>query len=139
MSKFLETLIDGGLTGLPKKQVCAKGKRMANKLTVLDLTFYSQASACDYFYNIRDEYWQSKAVISDSKVFDQLSALYERYCECTDWPITSKPVSFRVKNISRGQGSSGGTTQGFAVTFDNGKEVDFSAEKAIRAIALRKE
>jgi hypothetical protein len=42
--------------------------------------------------------------------------------------MPGKPVSLRVKNIARGQSASGGTTQGFAVTFDNGEESELSAE-----------
>lgn len=111
---------------------------MANRLKVLDLDFSSQAEAKNHFYKIRDKYWETKAVISDSTVFDQLKELYEQYCKCTNWPIPGKPVSFRVKNIGRGQGASGGTSQGFAVTFDNGEEVEFSADKAIKSIAASK-
>lgn len=110
---------------------------MPNKLTVLDLEFASQAKANEYFYKIRDDYWLSKAVIKDSPIFDRLKSLYEQYCQCTNWPIPGKPVSFRVKNIGRGSGSSGGTSQGFAVTFDNGEEQEFSAKEAIKAIAKR--
>ena len=32
-------------------------------------------------------------------------------------------------------GREGGTTVGFGVTFDNGKETEFSARKAIKAVA----
>lgn len=108
---------------------------MANRLKVLDLEFSSQTEAKAYFYEIRDEYWKTKAVISETKVFAELKDLYEQYCKCTNWTMPGKPVSFRVKNIARGHGASGGTTQGFAVTFDNGEEVEFSADKAIKAIA----
>lgn len=111
---------------------------MANAVKLLDLSFESQKAAEEYFYNIRDEYWKSKQVIRDSVIFEQLKALYEQYCKETNWPMPGTPVSFRVKNNHRGQGSSGGTTQGFAVTFDNGEEKEFSAEKAIQAIAKKR-
>lgn len=125
------------VNGLPKKSP-SKGKIMANNLKVLDLEFTSQAEAKAYFYKIRDDFWTTKAVISESTVFEQLRELYEQYCKCTNWAMPGKPVSFRVKNIGRGQGASGGTTQGFAVTFDNGEETEFSADKAIKAIASKK-
>lgn len=110
---------------------------MANKVCVAELEFSSQADAREYFYKIRDEYWQSKLVIKDSEEFEQLKALYEEYCQATNWAMPGTPTSFRVKNIGRGHGGSGGTTQGFAVTFNNGEEVEFSADKAIKSIASK--
>jgi len=42
-----------------------------------------------------------------------------------------RDASFLARYIGR----EGGTTVGFGVTFDNGKETEFSARKAIKAVA----
>ena len=110
---------------------------MANRVRVADLEFSSQKDARAFFYDIRDKYWGSQEVIEQGDSFTRLKALYEDYYHATNWPMPGAPVSFRVKHIGRGQGGSGGTTQGFAVTFDNGEETEFSADKAIKAIAKK--
>ena len=104
---------------------------MANSLPVFDQNFSSQKEAEFFFYQIRDGSWESKTAITEGRQFDLLKALYEEYCRCTDWPLPGKAVSFMAKYIGR----EGGTTVGFGVTFDNGKETEFSARKAIKAVA----
>jgi hypothetical protein len=108
---------------------------MPNKLKVLDQIFSSQKDAEAFFYQIRDNNFGAATDIAASKDFDLLRELYVKYCECTGWPMSEDPVAFCVRNIGRGSGASGGTTQGFVVKFSNGTEQEFSARKAIRAIA----
>ena len=104
---------------------------MANSLTVLDQTFASQKEAEMFFYRIRDSSWETKTAITEGRDFQMLKALYEDYCRCTDWPMLGNAESFMARYIGR----DGGTTVGFGVTFDNGKETEFSARKAIKAVA----
>ncbi|MEB2651436.1 hypothetical protein SOP89_08620 [Pseudomonas siliginis] len=110
---------------------------MPKSLSVLDQCFPSQKSAEDFFYGVRDENIASGGEITKSAVFDLLRELYVKYCEYTNWPMTAEPVAFYARNIGRGVGVSGGTTQGFVVKFSDGKEQEFSAKKAIKAIANR--
>ncbi|WP_233080817.1 hypothetical protein [Rheinheimera soli] len=107
---------------------------MANQITILGKVFNSQADAEKYFYDIRDKLWRDQETIIQGAEFDMLHNLYKQYCESTDWPIPGDVVSFRVKNIARGSGSAGGTSQGFAVMFSTGKESEFSARTAIKDI-----
>ncbi|ARW85391.1 hypothetical protein [Aeromonas salmonicida] len=104
---------------------------MANSLTLLDQIFASQKEAESFFYQIRDTSWENKTAITEGRQFELLRALYEEYCRCTDWPLPGKAVSFLARYIGR----EGGTTVGFGVIFDNGKETEFSARKAIKAVA----
>lgn len=110
---------------------------MPKSLSVLDQCFPSQKAAENFFYGIRDENIASGGEITSSAVFDLLRELYVKYCEYTNWPMTAEPVAFYARNIGRGVGVSGGTTQGFVVKFSDGKEQEFSAKKAIQAIVNR--
>jgi hypothetical protein len=108
---------------------------MANKINVLDMSFPSQKEAEVHFYRIRDDYFASGEEIKGSREFDLLLDLYTKYCRYTNWEMRGNPVSFCVRNIQRGIGSKGGTTQGFVVKFDNGEDLPFSAREAIQKIA----
>lgn len=110
---------------------------MPKSLSVLDQCFPSQKAAENFFYGIRDENIASGGEITSSAVFDLLRELYVKYCEYTNWPMTAEPVAFYARNIGRGVGVSGGTTQGFVVKFSDGNEQEFSAKRAIQAIANR--
>lgn len=110
---------------------------MPNQLMVLDESFLSQKDAEAFFYQIRDKYFGTATEIAASKEFELLRELYVKYCEYTVWPMPGEPVAFYVRNIGRGVGPNGGTTQGFVVKFNNGSEQEFSAKKAIKAIANR--
>ncbi|MBA6421574.1 hypothetical protein KEM63_14670 [Halopseudomonas nanhaiensis] len=110
---------------------------MPNPLKVLDHSFKSQMEAEQFFYGIRDKYLAIGGDIKDSADFDLLCELYVKYCEYTDWPLPASPIAFYTRNISRGVGPKGGTTQGFVVKFNNGSEQEFSAKRAIRALASR--
>lgn len=108
---------------------------MPKPLQVLDRSFRSQKAAEVYFYGVRDKYLANGGDITDSAEFDLLCELYIKYCECTNWPLPASPVAFYVRNIARGVGARGGTTQGFVVKLKDGSEKEFSAQKAISAVA----
>ncbi|KKN85116.1 hypothetical protein LCGC14_0282850 [marine sediment metagenome] len=108
---------------------------MPNKVMILDKSFASQIAANDFFYAIRDKYSGTNTDIVASAEFDQLQDLYTKYCKFTDYPMKAEPVSFCVRNIQRGTGDKGGTTQGFVVKFSDGTESEFSIRKATSAIA----
>ena len=110
---------------------------MPKPLKILDHKFGSQTEAEVFFYGIRDKYLAIGGDITDSADFDLLCELYVKYCEYTDWPLASAPVAFYTRNIARGVGPKGGTTQGFVVKFKDGSEQEFSAKKAINAVASR--
>lgn len=110
---------------------------MPKPLKILDRSFASQKEAEEFFYSLRDKCLASESDIVNSVDFDLLCDLYVKYCEYTDWPLPSAPCAFYARDISRGSGSSGGTTQGFVVKFKDGTEDEFSARKAIRAVANR--
>lgn len=110
---------------------------MPKSLTILDRRFESQREAEVFFYGIRDRYWADGGDIRDSLEFELLCELYIKYCDCTAWPLPATPVAFYVRNIARGAGSKGGTTQGFVVKFNNGSEQEFSAKNAIKEVASR--
>ncbi|SFX07631.1 hypothetical protein [Pseudomonas sp. NFACC36] len=108
---------------------------MPNSLSILDQSFSSQKAAEVFFYRIRDENIASGGDITDSAMFDLLRELYVKYCESTNWSMPSEPIAFYARNIKRGSGADGGTTQGFVVKFIDGNEEEFSAKKAIKAVA----
>ena len=110
---------------------------MANELVLLDHTFESQKEAEAYFYALRDKYSASAADITQPQEFELLRELYLKYCEYTDWPVPASPIAFCVRNVGRGVGGKGGTTQAFVVRFNSDAKTDkeFSAKKAIQAIA----
>lgn len=108
---------------------------MPKSLSVLNQIFPTQKAAEEFFYKIRDESIAKGGEITASREFDLLHELYVKYCEYTSWPVPSDPIAFCARNIGRGVGANGGTTQGFVVKFSNGKEQEFSARKAIKAIA----
>ncbi|HHM6759885.1 TPA: hypothetical protein ACRNML_001289 [Pseudomonas aeruginosa] len=111
---------------------------MPKPLNILDRSFASQKEAEAFFYGLRDENLASGGEdIAEGIDFDLLRELYIKYCEYTDWPLPSVPVAFYARDIARGAGSSGGTSQGFVVKFESGAEDEFSARKAIRAMANR--
>lgn len=104
---------------------------MGKSLSVLDEHFTTQKAAHSFFYSIRDNLYASELKISASREFDLLSDLYSRYCTYTDHQTPGKAVAFYVRDVHRGSGKYGGTTQGFVAVFANGEEIEFSAEKAI--------
>ena len=104
---------------------------MGKSLSVLDENFTTQKSAHAFFYSIRDKYYTSKQKIAASREFDLLSDLYSRYCLYTNHETPGRAISFYVRDVHRGLGKYGGTTQGFVAEFANGDEIEFSAEKAI--------
>jgi len=109
---------------------------MPKPLTVLDHTFSSQKAAEEFFYKIRDANIESNGEnIVDGADFDILRELYVKYCEYTNYHMSAAPIAFYARNIARGAGGKGGTTQGFVAKFADGKEEEFSARKAIKAIA----
>jgi hypothetical protein len=110
---------------------------MPKPLRILDRSFSSQTEAEEFFYAIRDKNLASGGDIAHSNDFDFLRELYVKYCEYTDWPMPAEPVAFYVRNIARGAGPSGGTTQGFVVKFNDGSEREFSAKRAVKAVASR--
>ncbi|HGM7228795.1 TPA: hypothetical protein ACVFG4_000029 [Pseudomonas aeruginosa] len=110
---------------------------MPKPLEILHQSFSSQAEAEEFFYGIRDKNLISGGDIAGSVDFDLLCELYVKYCEYTDWPLPADPVAFYARNIARGVGPNGGTTQGFVVKFNDGSEQEFSAKKAIKAVASR--
>lgn len=110
---------------------------MPKPLEILDQRFSSQKEAEEFFYDIRDKNLASGGDITSSVDFDLLRELYVKYCKYTNWPMPADPVAFYTRNIARGVGSSGGTTQGFVVKFNDGSEQEFSAKKAIKAVASR--
>lgn len=110
---------------------------MPKPLKVLDRSFASQKEAEEFFYGLRDKNLANGGDIVSSADFDLLCELYVKYCEYTDWPLPFAPCAFYARDIARGAGSSGGTTQGFVVKFEDGTEDEFSARKAIRAVASR--
>lgn len=108
---------------------------MPSSIFILDKSFPSQKAANEFFYQIRDANIAKKGDITFGSEFDVLRELYVKYCEYTDWPMPAEPTAFYARNIGRGTGSQGGTTQGFVVKFSNGSEQEFSARKAVSAIA----
>lgn len=110
---------------------------MPKPVKILGQSFSSQVEAERFFYGIRDRNLAGGGDITDSVEFDLLRELYTKYCEYTHWPLPGEPVAFYVRSIARGNGSSGGTTQGFVVKFSGGAEQEFSARKAIGAVAHR--
>lgn len=110
---------------------------MPKPLKILDRNFASQKEAEEFFYGLRDSNLANGGDIAGSIDFDLLCELYIKYCEYTDWPLSSAPRAFYARDIARGAGASGGTTQGFVVKFEDGAEDEFSARKAIRAVASR--
>jgi hypothetical protein len=64
--------------------------------------------------------------------FRDISALYEAYCNKTNWPLGSPPVAFFPMH-ERGKGY---TTRCFGVTFEDGSTNRFSLDKALSAAAV---
>lgn len=110
---------------------------MPKPLKILDRSFVSQKEAEEFFYGLRDRNLASGGDIASSIDFDLLRELYLKYCEYTDWLLSSAPCAFYARDIARGAGASGGTTQGFVVKFEDGTEEEFSVRKAIKAVASR--
>lgn len=110
---------------------------MPKTVRILDRIFSSLADAERFFYGIRDKNLASGGDITDSVEFELLRELYSKYCEYTDWPLPGVPIAFYARNIGRGNSGGGGTTQGFVVRFSIEKEQEFSARKAIAAVAGR--
>jgi hypothetical protein len=109
---------------------------MPNPLIIKGQRFSSQTEAERFFYAMRDKNLVSDGVIQGSSEFDLLEDLYVRYCQATNWPTPGHPVAFYARNIARGSGPNGGTTQGFVVKFSDGSEQEFSIKKAVRAVAM---
>ncbi|MFG0337670.1 MULTISPECIES: hypothetical protein [Pseudomonas] len=108
---------------------------MPKPVSILDRSFASQKAAEEFFYKIRDARIADGGEITIGADFDVLRELYVKYCEYTNWPMPGEPAAFYARNIGRGVGGHGGTTQGFVVKFSEGTEREFSAKKAIKAIA----
>lgn len=108
---------------------------MPNSLTIFGQTFSSQAEAERFFYGLRDQNLGTGSDIVDSIEFNLLFDLYVRYCEVTSYSTPGDPVAFYARNIARGVGPDGGTTQGFVAKFGDGTEVEFSIRKAVKAVA----
>lgn len=108
---------------------------MPNPLIIKGQRFSSQTEAERFFCAMRDENLVSGGEIKGSAEFDLLEDLYVRYCQATNWPTPGHPVAFYARNIARGVGPRGGTTQGFVVKFTDGSEQEFSIKKAVRAMA----
>ncbi|MFK4131956.1 hypothetical protein ACI2KR_06630 [Pseudomonas luteola] len=110
---------------------------MPNPVIILDKSFSTQKEAETFFYNIRDQNVGSGSDISNSPEFEMFKDLYLKYCEYTNWAVPSEPIAFYARNIGRGVGSAGGTTQGFVVKFSDGSETEFSVRRAIREVAKK--
>lgn len=108
---------------------------MPNPLVIKGQRFSSQIEAERFFYAMRDRNLVSGGDIKGSTEFDLLEELYVRYCQATKWPTPGNPVAFYARNIARGSGPNGGTTQGFVVKFSDGSEQEFSVKKAVNALA----
>ncbi|WP_312254320.1 hypothetical protein [Stutzerimonas nitrititolerans] len=108
---------------------------MPNPLVIKGHRFSSQNEAERFFYAMRDKNLVSGGDIKGSTEFDFLEDLYVRYCQATNWPTPGHPVAFYARNIARGSGPNGGTTQGFVVKLSDGSELEFSVKKAVRAVA----
>lgn len=108
---------------------------MPNPLVIKDQSFSSQTEAERFFYSMRDRNLVSGGKIKGSAEFDLLEDLYMRYCQATNWKTPGHPVAFYARNIARGSGPNGGTTQGFVVRFSDGSEQEFSIKRAVRAVA----
>lgn len=108
---------------------------MPNPLIIKGQRFSSQTEAERFFYAMRDENLVCGGEIKGSAEFDLLEDLYVRYCQATNWPTPGYPVAFYARNIARGVGPNGGTTQGFVVKFSDNSEQEFSIKKAVRAVA----
>lgn len=108
---------------------------MPNPLVIKGQSFSSQTEAERFFYAIRDKNLVSGGDIQGSTEFNLLEDLYVRYCLATNWPTPGHPVAFYARNIARGSGPTGGTTQGFVVKFTDGSEQEFSIKKAVKTVA----
>lgn len=108
---------------------------MPNQLVIKGQLFSSQTEAERFFYAMRDKNLVEGGDIQDSTKFGLLEDLYVRYCKATNWPTPGHPVAFYARNIARGVGAHGGTTQGFVVKFSDGSEQEFSVKKALKAVA----
>jgi len=108
---------------------------MPNPLVIKGQRFSSQIEAERFFYAMRDKNLASSGDIKGSTDFELLEDLYVRYCQATNWPTPGRPVAFYARNIARGSGPNGGTTQGFVVKFSDGSEQEFSVKKAVKAVA----
>jgi len=108
---------------------------MPNQLVIKGQLFSSQTEAERFFYAMRDKNLVEGGDIQGSTEFDLLEDLYVRYCKATNWPTPGHPVAFYARNIARGVGAHGGTTQGFVVKFRDGSEQEFSVKKAVKAVA----
>lgn len=108
---------------------------MPNQLIIKGQLFPSQTEAERFFYAMRDKNLVEGGNIHGSTEFDLLEDLYVRYCKATNWPTPGHPVAFYARNIARGVGPKGGTTQGFVVKFSDDGEQEFSIMKAVKAMA----
>ncbi|WP_122421361.1 hypothetical protein [Pseudomonas viridiflava] len=108
---------------------------MPNPLVIKGQRFSSQIEAERFFLAMRDRNLVSGGDIKGSTEFDLLEELYVRYCQATNWPTPGSPVAFYARDIARGSGPNGGTTQGFVVKFSDGSEQEFSVKKAVRGVA----
>ena len=108
---------------------------MPNPLVIKGQRFSSQIEAERFFYAMRDKNLVSGGDIKGSTEFDLLEDLYVRYCQATNWPTPGNPVAFYARNIARGSGPNGCTTQGFVVKFSDESEQEFSIKKAVKALA----
>lgn len=137
--KALTVPINGTNLGSVENRAYPRKITMPKSLSILDRSFISQKAAEEFFYQIRDANIASSGDIASGADFDVLRELYVKYCEYTNWAMPAEPVAFYARNIGRGSGAHGGTTQGFVVKFSDGKEKEFSAKKAVKAIADQEE
>ena len=91
--------------------------------------FATVAAAKEHFAFILNGQELKQAFAGDELA--DVRAIYEDYCAKTGWELLSPPASFYPTH-KRGLGY---TTRCYGVTFEDGTIVNFSLEKALRAIA----
>lgn len=91
--------------------------------------FNTISSAKEYFAGLLDSQ-QLKEPFSGEGLIE-IHEVYVGYCEATDWPLPSKPMSF-YPTEERGAGY---TTRCYGVTYANGESASFSMPKALTAVA----
>lgn len=93
------------------------------------LRFESISAGKSYFEKILKE--TPLGVQVTSQEFRDLIALYEAYCNKTDWSLRSPAIAFFPMHET----GKGYTTKCFGVTFEDGSTDRFSLDKALSAVA----
>lgn len=97
--------------------------------------FKSKKAAVDYFMNQREGVKKS-GPIHEGELFEELSELYSRYCELTNWDLSNRVIyAFSVDYETRHTDHNYGTFLCYWVQFSPKDRLSFSLPDAVNVIA----